>query len=154
MRLNLGKAMCPVLVGLALACAGCGGGGGSSGGSQTLGLAINPPDLTGQQGQDITLPVTVSCGGTVYTADFQLYFADGVFEPVGSRSGGEGQSAPIEGLPDGTACRYKWLDGRTIRVLYVSADGTGSGNVLVSVPVNVKEEGDSGLVVRNVLLNQ
>ena len=146
MHLNLGKAMYPVLVALALACAGCGGGGGSSGGSQTLGLGTDPPDLTGQQGRDITLGVTVSGGGTVYTADFELYFADGIFEV-------QGQSAPVQ-VPAGTVSRYMWLDSRTIRVLYVSADGTGSGNVLVSVPVNVKEEGDSGLVVRNVLLNQ
>ena len=111
-----------------------------------------PYYLTGQQGQDIALGVTVSGSGTVYTADFELYFADGIFEPVGGVV--IGQSEPVQGLPNGTACRYRWLDSRTIWVLYASAGGTGSGNVLVSVPVRVQAEGDSGLLVRNVLLNQ
>ena len=153
MRLDLRRVKLPVLVLFALMCAGCGGGGGSGGGNQTLGLGVDPPDLTGQQGQDIALPVTVNGGGTAYTADFELYFADGVFEPAGG-GGVQGQSAPVQGLPNGTACRYRWLDSRTIRVLYASAGGTGSGNVLVSVPVRVKAEGDSGLVVRNAQLNQ
>ena len=167
----------PMILVAGVAClAGCGGGGGgggtaggSAGGglssptspapaappaSTTLGLQADAPSLSGKTGQEVSVPVTVTGSGTITTATLDITFNDGVFEATGTRGDTGGQSAQTASLSAGTVARYKWVDSRTIHVVYASADGVSTGSVLLNVPVKVKAETAAGVAVANVTLNQ
>lgn len=143
-------------VGLALTvayCAGCGGGGGSASSPLsppgTLSLAATPPDLAGKTGQTITIPVRVTGTGSVDTAVFDVTFNANVFGPAGSAVVG-GTSVAITDPSPNVVCRYRWVDERTVRVMYASSQGIPSGQILVQLPVTVLSEATTGLELANI----
>ncbi len=132
--------------------AGCGGGGG--GGtlmpSSRLSLSVVSPDLEGQAGQAVSLPITVVGAGSVDTATFDIAFAAGVFGPADGAVVG-GNSVILPNTPPGVVCRYKWIDDQTIRVMFASSEGTPAGQTLLELPVTVVDKAeDSGLILANI----
>lgn len=143
---------------LASICAGCGGGGGGSsstggGGSASppLGLSAASPTLTGNVGREMMIPVTVTGSGSVTTASLEIHVSEETFEPAATPSD---TVREITDLPASATACYMWLDTRTIRVMYVSADGMASGSVLVNVPVKVKSETAAAPTLANIAINQ
>lgn len=134
---------------VAICCAGCGGGGGKS--STPLTLSVTSPDLTGKTGEQVNLPVQTNGDGSVTSASFDLHFNSGIFQSTATLS--SNTSVAVTGLGDDTACRYKWIDSQTIRVVYASASGTTGGNVLVNIPVKVLSESAPDVTVQQSAIN-
>lgn len=134
-------------------CAGCGGGGGGSSlsPSSALSLGVTSPNLTGQSGQTITVPIQVTGSGTVDTASFDVTFNSNIFGPAGSATIG-GSSVAIADPSPNVVCRYRWVDSQTVRVMYASSQGIPSGQTLVQLPVTVLGEGTSGLALANIVI--
>ena len=145
-----------IILSLAAILAGCGGGGG--GGSTpapvtSLDLTVTEPTLAGKAGQTLSVPVTITGTGSVRTADFNLHFNSGSFEPASGVTVG-GSSVAVAGTASTVVARYKWVDSQTVRVLYASSTGGASGSVLVNVPLKVKAETTSALAVQYALINK
>jgi len=160
MRFDSHKLTTICLLALIPICAGCGGGGGSSdsGGGVNppapvlpLALTVAAPSVAGKVGQDVLIPVSVTGPGSVNTASLDIRVDPAAFEPAGAYTG---TAQEITDLPASAAACYKWIDSRTIRVLFVSADGIATGNVLVNVPARVKAETAGATSLTNVILNQ
>lgn len=132
---------------------GCGGGGGGSSlsPSSTLSLEVTSPDLADRVGQTVTIPIRVTGTGSVDTASFDVTFNSNVFGPAGGAAVG-GDSVAISDPSPNVVCRYRWIDGQTVRVMYASSQGIPSGQTLVQLPVTVLSDESTGLALANIVV--